>query len=483
MTPRVLRIGLVLFTALATIAPTVTSRLFGSAAENPIVWDEPVKSTPTAKPKVNRRRTPVRVQRIKKGVEEAPLLTLKYRVLERGQEGTGDSVDPAGQFDVGDQLKLAVTTNQDGFLYIVHSSVDLDGRIVDRPRMLFPDPRIKDGRNEVTKDREYVVPADCREFDDPEDCWWEVTPPAGRELFTVIFSRDQITTLPKPGELVEQKDLDALIKTSNQTLRREKTTSTVSRRTLEDGIFVQNTNKKDNEEIVEKIEVKHLTEVPDEQAVRTRAMFIKNRSDGLRVTLLKNGVPADPAQVFTEDDELKVKLRSNFRGYVYFINVTPGAKRCVIFPCSPSMSNQINAGQLTILPRDPHVIGFDDEKGTEVFQVILSHERVDFLEAAIKNRNCCDESNPCSCQLSGSAATAAAELAAASKQERGGISADNLVALLPKQEQGGLRSRGIILAAGKDRDKAETYVAIQDSDGGKLKPGQSVVFEIRLKHN
>jgi hypothetical protein len=471
-----------LFTSLATLAPSVTG-VFSSAADNPIVWDEPVKITAAARPKPNRRRTPVRVQRIAKGVEEAPLLTLKYRVVERSESGSSESVDSAGQFDVGDQLKLAVTTNQDGFLYIVHSSVGLDGRVVDQPRMLFPDPRIKDGRNEVTRDREYVVPADCREFDDPEDCWWEVTPPAGRELFTVIFSRDQITTLPKPGELVDQKMVDALETTSKQTLRRDRKISTVSRRTLEDGVFVQNTNKRDNEEIVEKIEIKHLTEAPDEPAVRTRAMFIKNRSDGLRVTLLKNGVAADPAQVFSADDELKVRLRSNFKGYVYFINVTPGAKRCVIFPCSASMSNEINAGQLTILPRDPHVIGFDEEKGTEVFQVVVAHERVDFLETAMRNRDCCDESNACSCQLSGSAATAAAELAAASKQERGGISADNLIAILPRQEQGGLRSRGIILAAGKDREKAETYVAIQDKDGGKLKQGQSVVFEIRLKHN
>jgi Domain of unknown function (DUF4384) len=449
--------------------------------DSAFVWDVPVKITPTARPKPNRQRTAKRIQTIKKGVEEAPLLTLKYRLLRHGDGDRADSINPSTELSTGEQLKLAVTTNQDGFLYVVHRSVDLDGRIIDQPRLVFPDPRIKGGKNEVARDREYTVPADCREFDDPEDCWWELTPPAGREIFTVIFSRDEIRNLPPPGSLVDLKELEKIKSGSGQTLRREKEINTVTRKTLTDGIFVQNTNPKDNEEIFETVELNHKAADPDEQ-LTPRAMVIKNRADGVRVIILKDGAPINTEQVFTEDDELKVKLRSNFRGYVYFVNVEPGGKRCIIYPCSRTVNNEISPGVTTLLPREPHVIGFDNRPGTEVFQVIVSPERVAFLDAAIREKNCCDDANPCSCELSGSAASAAAELAGVSKQTQSPFAVDNLIAVLPKEESGGVRSRGIKLAPGRDQRKGEAFVSIEDKDGGRLQPRQAMVFEMRLKH-
>jgi hypothetical protein len=468
------------------IAGLLTQAFVGSEAaagisDSAFVWDVPVKITPTARPKPNRQRTAKRTQTIKKGVEQAPLLTLKYRLLRRGDGNSSQSIDPATALLTGEQLKLAVTTNQDGFLYVVHRSVDQDGRIIDQPRMIFPDPRIKGGKNEVTKDTEYTVPAECRELDDPEDCWWELTPPAGREVFTVIFSRDEIRGLPAPGSTVDLKELEKIKAGSGQTLRREKEINTVTRKTLSDGIFVQNTNRKENEEIFETVEVNHKAADPDEQ-LTPRSMVIKNRADGVRVTILKDGAAINAEDVFTEDDELKVKLRSNFRGFVYFLNVEPGGKRCIIYPCSRTVNNEVTPGVTTLLPRDPHVIGFDDKAGTEVFQVIVSPERVGFLDAAIKEKNCCDDSHPCSCELSGSAASAAAELAGVSKQTQSPFAVENLIAVLPKEEAGGVRSRGIKLAPGKDQRKGEAFVSIEDKDGGRLQPRQAMVFEMRLKH-
>ena len=39
------------------------------------------------------------------------------------------------------------------------------------------------------------MPKYCPQLEDPNDCWWEITPPSGKDVFTVIFSRDKITDL------------------------------------------------------------------------------------------------------------------------------------------------------------------------------------------------------------------------------------------------------------------------------------------------
>jgi hypothetical protein len=112
--------------------------------------------------------------------------------------------------------------------------------------------------------------------------------------------------------------------------------------------------------------------------------------------------------------------------------------------------------------------------------VIVARERIAFLEALLKDRNCCDEKRGCICELSGSASSAAAELAGASKKT--GIVGEGLVAAVPQESAGGVRARGIKLAAGKDRTKSETYVAIDPQEGSRLESGQAVVFEVRLEH-
>ena len=459
----------------------ISSEATAKDSDSAFAWDAPVSVKAPAKPKAERQRPLERAKKINKGVELAPLLTFKYQVLERAGENKEVSINPAKELLTGDQIKLAITTNQPGYLYVIHRTVNTSGEIIDKPRMAFPDPRIKSGENLVAKNQKYKVPADCRDLDDPEDCWWELTPPAGREIFNVIFSRDQISSLPAPGSEVDLGLLDKIRASSSKKLNRGKKSRSASGRIDSDGNFVQNPNLDDNEEIFETIEINHKAADPSEQ-LTSRALVIKNRADGIRVTILKDGSPIDAEQVFTEDDELKVKLKSNFKGYVYFINVEPGGKRCIIYPCSRTIDNQINPNLVTLLPPDRQVIGFDGTAGTEVFQVIVSPERVEFLDAALKGKNCCDDKNPCSCELSGSAASAAAELASITKQQKSPFAVENLVAVLPKDDPNGVRSRGIKLASGRDQKKGEAFVAIDDKDGGQLQPRQAMVFEMRLKH-
>jgi hypothetical protein len=452
------------------------------AAENSYIWDEAVKFKPVAKP--NRKRPATRPKVNSKGEEVSPLLTLKYRVLKRSDDGPPSRVNPTGSFEVADQLKLAITANQNGFLYIVHNSKATDGTMVDNPRIVFPDPRINDGRNEVAKDKEIIIPRYCAEYENPEDCWWEITPPAGRDYFTLIFSRDEINSLAslKPGSPVEQKDIDVLKSQSGQTLGRADKVKFNSRRTEEsDGTYVRNTNLKDNEELIETIELAHLKESPDDEVARTRALFVKKRADAMQVVVMQGSTPVVANQEFRAGELIKVKFQSNFEGYVYIINITPGGKKRLLYPCKSKDNNTIIVGRVYSFPPEG-AIEFDDEKGTEVLQVIMTRDRIGFLDDTVRNSDCCGSEKPC--DLTDSASTAAAELAGGMQiQPQGSGEPGGIAAGSPPPQSGssGVRSRGIKLASGKEKDKS-SYVAIQDGAGGTLKQGQVAVFYIRLKH-
>jgi hypothetical protein len=159
-------------------------------------------------------------------------------------------------FKTGDQLKLNITTNQDGYLYIINQTAGQPGVVI------FPDPRINDGRNEVKKNTDYVLPSYCPSVSDSNDCWWEMAPPAGTEELIVIFSRDRITTLPselaKAGETVDEQIINDLKAKSRQTVIQESGLLSIpGRAPVQFATRVQNTNRKDNEELITTIRLKH----------------------------------------------------------------------------------------------------------------------------------------------------------------------------------------------------------------------------------
>jgi hypothetical protein len=468
------------------LAQVFTSETASATGDNPYFWDAPVKFTQPAKPKPGRVRPPSRPKPDNKGLEESPLLALKYNVLKRGDGNSKERVDAGREFNIDDQLKLAITPNQQGFLYVVHRSEDANGTVVDQPHVIFPDPRINNGSNTVAKDREYVVPQFCQDFENPDDCWWWITPPNGKEFFTVIFSRDEITELPnkltaddvaRNAGAVNRQVIEAIKRGSGQTLAQESAPS--ARRTSgSGGLYVRNTSLNDNEELIDTIEIKHLSGGDDPPAAMTRALFVKKRADAMRVLFLKNGVPVDPSRdEFKAGDEIEVKYESNFKGYAYFVNITPEGRKCVMHPCTRSDSNGIVPGS-----QYKQTVGFDQEKGTEVLQVVLSRERIKFLDDAIKGAGCCDPARPCGCELSVNAASAADQLASKSPNKKGGIVVDDLVAVVPQSGPDGIHARGIKLAAGKDKQEG-SFVAIEDKkDDNRLDTGQAAVFEIRLNH-
>ena len=211
----------------------------------------------------------------------------------------------------------------------------------------------------------------------------------------------------------------------------------------------------------------NLTTDSEGDGARARGLFVSKKADAVRVVILKEEggglVPIDPSRSFTKGDQIKVSFQSNFQGFVYIVNVTPGGKKCVLFPYGAEL-NSITSGQRYDLPKNG-TIEFDEEKGTEVLQVIMARERIPHFDLAVK------ESDGC---LGESAASAAAELVSSKTGIVGG-SATSIK---------GIRARSIILAAGKDKDQEGSVVAISTKDGsGKLRDKEAAVFEIHLKHN
>jgi len=188
--------------------------------------------------------------------QKAAPLTLQWHIVKRVDDTNQEETDSTKEFQTGDKLKLGITTNQNGYLYIINQPHGKDGVI------LFPDLRINKGQNYVVKDKEYSVPSYCQSFDDPKDCWFQMTPPAGTETLIVIFSRDKITTLPnqiaKPYAPVKSDVVERLIASSQQ--KAEQMTGELKipgQKAVRYATRVQNTNLKDNEELIATIELTH----------------------------------------------------------------------------------------------------------------------------------------------------------------------------------------------------------------------------------
>jgi hypothetical protein len=230
-----------------------------------------------------------------------------------------------------------------------------------------------------------------------------------------------------------------------------------------------------------------------------RGIIVKNydsgKTDGIGVLVKMKSryddwAAVDPARLFKKGEAVKIEFRPNFDGYVYIVNVTPGGKKRVLFPFQienvKETHNAVAAWQTYRVPAtDSTIYEFDEEVGVEILQVIMSHDPIRVLDSAIKNPNG---------ELDDSAAAAAAELGAGKsdgnkaggnkrRSDPSGIVDENVGVVVPQTGPEGVNSRSVKLAPGRDKDEQGSVVAIpDDKGGGKLKPGEFAVFEIRLKH-
>lgn len=235
-----------------TLSGLIVPAVFAGAAykKSSLVWAGPVKVTRVTKPYIKRQGP------LPKKPQIIPLLTLQWHLLTRADGNVHQPADSNLVFKTGDQLKLNITTNQNGYLYVVNQTAGQPAVVI------FPDPRINNGRNEVKKNTDYILPSYCPSVADPNDCWWEMALPAGTEELIVIFSRDRITTLPseiaKAGETVDEQIINDLKAKSRQTVIQETGLLSIpGRAPVQFATRVQNTNRKDNEELITTIRLKH----------------------------------------------------------------------------------------------------------------------------------------------------------------------------------------------------------------------------------
>jgi hypothetical protein len=208
----------------------------------------------TYKPKPDRKPP----ERPRKRVEPKSLLTLQWRLFERENGNVKNEVDPKTVFGPADQVKLAITANQAGYLYIINQEQGKDGVL------LFPDPNVNGGANYVEKNKEYFIPDKCDNEPDAADCWMEWTPKPDTENLVVIFSRDEITTLPKTvtkaHDVVKRADIEKIMANSTKKVRPYFGSGKLAVPGAEAARYptwVQNTDTADNEDLVTTIKIKH----------------------------------------------------------------------------------------------------------------------------------------------------------------------------------------------------------------------------------
>lgn len=235
--------------ALGVLVPA-TFVNFVAAQTNKLVWDKDVETVKrVAKPG---RRPSVR----RRPVMQAPLLTIQYRLVKRGDRGELLDTSPSTVFFTGDQVKIAITANQDGYLYIIHNTQGQDGELV------FPDSRINNGLNFISKNTEYIVPGSCPKFVNPKDCWYQMDEIAGREEFTLVFSRDAISSLPNKAigsnGVIKENIIRELRSQSGQQVEESSLRKGIG--TGNYVIWVKNKNSRDNEELIYTIGLSHRAE-------------------------------------------------------------------------------------------------------------------------------------------------------------------------------------------------------------------------------
>ena len=201
----------------------------------PVVRQDKGRPPRTSRPKPKKRSPVVR--------EQLRLLSVQWRILNVGANGSTTEVNPMTTFNPGDRLRLAVKTNQDGFLYIIHQ-----GRADQPGQILFPDSRINSGRNNVKRGIEYIVPSGCPPEVPAAACSYAVNSASPQEQFTVVFSRDAMLELPKDAtEITGEIKPEALMELgakSGQRLSDPKTGDS------DFSVRITNLNRNDNEEII-----------------------------------------------------------------------------------------------------------------------------------------------------------------------------------------------------------------------------------------
>lgn len=206
-----------------------------------------------------------------------------------------------------------------------------------------------------------------------------------------------------------------------------------------------------------------------------RQSYERCQADGIKVTIYQlrgnKFLPVNPGQSFKTGDRIKVKLQSNFDGYVYVTNLTPAGEKRLLFPQPASRHNNVRAGQVYDIPPATE-FSFNEETGLEVLQVVMSRSQISFLEGALDRTSLKAATVP----LNGEAAKSLDRLTGKPTRLRGsGIATETA-----EKRKSGLQTRTLTLDS-----RTEGSILVLAGGKGTLKrfaPGEISMFEIRLNH-
>jgi hypothetical protein len=164
--------------------------LFYAAVDTPSPARKPTKAAARPKP-VRKRATPSDETEADKppvpvttvAYKPQSALGLRYTILKRSGEGQTEA-DADTVFRAGDRIRLAVETNDDGYLYVVTRGSSGTWKL------LFPSSEIKEGDNRIQRYTRYEIPSGYTFTFDEQ---------AGEEKLFIVLSRQ-----PEP-------DLEGLI--------------------------------------------------------------------------------------------------------------------------------------------------------------------------------------------------------------------------------------------------------------------------------
>ncbi len=105
--------------------------------------------------------------------QNAPL-GLRYAVLKKLSDGTYQEISPDSVFHAGDEIRLSLMSNQDGYLYVIEQGSS--GKWVP----LYPASNASADGNKLSPGKEYVVPGTGA---------WRFTGEPGQEKLFVLLSR------------------------------------------------------------------------------------------------------------------------------------------------------------------------------------------------------------------------------------------------------------------------------------------------------
>jgi serine/threonine protein kinase len=106
-----------------------------------------------------------------------PISKMKVSLIRRDRRGNEEAVSPQTRFYNGDDVRIRIQADQNGFLYILLRGSS--GKV----SMLYPDRRIQGGNNQIVKGQVVSIPTDGG--------WFEFNKTPGTETFYLAFAENK----------------------------------------------------------------------------------------------------------------------------------------------------------------------------------------------------------------------------------------------------------------------------------------------------